>query len=177
MTKIIIIGDKDNEMSKRLCQLLEKYGGVLFVCNNEIIDYSIIKADFLIISCIEPDTVYIENSIIIFCEKYDKATKSSHFAKNNVCIYSEEQMNYSYENEIVIGHKKESDVMISSVDENAVTVSVNKPLKKLGGKDILPCEIKVYIRNEIINTNEITVYIVILLLIDKLNDNNLETEL
>lgn len=139
MITAVVIGKENADFACALCQMLEKFGGALFLSPDCILDYSAIAPDFLIFNTEHVEKITSSHSVLLLGAQ-DAPT---HIAKSCRfdCVITDGGQNPFGESPILsVGMRQDSHISIASMEQNAYSVSIQKPLRTLDGKEILPCE-------------------------------------
>lgn len=139
MITAVVVGRENAEFSRTLCQMLEKFGGAFFLSPDSIVDYCAITPEFLIFN-----TDFVEELTCTYSVLLLVGQSASHAVSEGCrfdCVISDgTQSTFGGSPVLSVGMRQDCHISIASMENNTYSISVQKPLRTLDGKEILPCE-------------------------------------
>lgn len=177
MKIITVVSDNDENFAEKLSISLENYGGAVLFSKKGVTDLSAGNPEFCVVSLENPQKIETENSIIVFLGKSENKYGNDDFSKANVALYINNSKKYGFNDEISIGHSQTSDIIITSSDEECVTLAVNRPIITFSFNSFLPSEIKVFFQNNNYSETLSAVLAAVLIYNGIIDDSSLEITL
>ncbi len=142
MITVVVLGRENENTAKAICRILEKFGGAYFLSGDSIQDYSAITPSFLVFNTDTVNELPDGSNILLLCDGVQnvKISKSCRFDR---MIADCARENIAKDGVVTVGMRRQNDVSISSVEADSVHIAVQKLIKTLSGKEILPCEFSV----------------------------------
>ncbi|HZJ78069.1 MAG TPA: hypothetical protein VFD52_04665 [Clostridia bacterium] len=155
MVKVILFGDKnDTSLTLPLCRCLERHGGVFYISDGCISEYSNTSPSFIVIESDSIENFNAEGSIFIL--KSPKSVKKilALNSENNYVVteYSKALDTIREASNIPIircSSGNMGDVTLSSLNESSACVGIEHSITTLLGKKLEPCEFKVDLGSDI----------------------------
>lgn len=180
MVKVFVFGDlSERKFTEKLCQILNRFGGVLGFYNGNVIETNK-NCEFLLCDCDRLEKCDLSDAILIF-----KARQKKHWnrqlsvSQRVVSIVNEgnEKALHMLKNSLVptltCGMSPKDTLTLSSISESSAVVSLQREIKDLSNKVIEPCEIKINIEDRF-SDYELLSACAILLLAGKISDGKLD---
>ncbi len=177
MKIITVVSDNDDNFAEKLSISLENYGGAVLFSKKGITDLSAGNPEFCVVSLENPQKIETENSIIVFLDKLNVKCNISGFSKANAAVYVNNRNKYGFNDEVSIGHSEMSDIIITSSDNECVTLAVNRPIISFSGNSFLPSEIKVFFHKSSFSETLSAVLASVLIYNSIIDDSSLEITL
>lgn len=177
MKIITVVSDNDDNFAEKLSISLENYGGAVLFSKNGVINLSAGNPEFCVVSIDNPQKIETENSIIVFLGKIKKKYNINEFSKANAAVHVNNSNKYGFNDEVSIGHSEPCDIIITSSDDECVTLAVNRPIITFSGNSFLPSEIKVFFQKNNFSENLSAVLASVLIYNGIIDDSSLEITL
>ncbi len=177
MKIITVVSDNEDNFAEKLSISLENYGGAVLFSKKGVTDLSAGNPEFCVVSLENPQKIETENSIIVFLGKSKEKYNVREFSKANAAVYVNNSNKYGFNDEISIGHSEMSDIIITSSDNECVTLAVNRPIISFSGKSFLPSEIKVFFKKNNFSEALSAVLAAVLIYNGIIDDSSLEITL
>lgn len=139
MITAVVVGKENADFARTLCQMCEKFGGAFFLSPECILDYCAIAPEFLILNTDFVREITCAHSVLLL----GGLDARSHVGKDcrfDCMIADSEQVSIGQTPMLSVGMRQDCHISIASMENNTYSISVQKPLRTLDGKEILPCE-------------------------------------
>lgn len=150
MNKVIVCSDRTGLLTLPLCRTLSVNGGVLYVNEGEIAEYSEGTPEFFLTDTAFPKSINARNTVILFGADSKKLCLSDLSLFGRViaaAVFDNAAAKNFCEKRgiplVTYGMTKDSDIAFSSLSDEAVSLSICRPLPILPAGSTEPCEITV----------------------------------
>lgn len=142
MVTVVFPGAENKSCAKKICAILERFGGAIFANETEITDFAPVASVFFVYNGEGIKSVPQKESILLITGKDSKKLQAD-CAPFGYRILDADTVSKTDPQSITVGMGKDSQISVSSATSTHLQICIQKPLKTLSGKEVLPCEFSV----------------------------------